>query len=367
MPPALNIAVFISSHGFGHAARATAVMNALAEKYSAAHFDIYTKAPAWFFQGSLAAAHRLHPILTDIGLIQETPMQEDLPATLRALDAFLPFDSTLISRLAQDLTQQDCRLALCDISPLGIAVAHAAGLPSVLIENFTWDWIYHGYAQVAHQFMPFIAYLHQVFSSATYHVQAAPICDPSPQAALTTAPIARKPLTPASATRTRLGIPPSARMILVTMGGIPERFDNLERIYGSKDIYLVIPGGSSHMEMRDSLILLPHHSHFYHPDLVFACDAVVGKAGYSTLSEAYHAGTPFAYLARPSFRESGPLTAFIEREMRGFEIPLSDFHSGAWIDRLPALLGMPRLQRQVINGADQVAEFCLRILPTHLG
>ncbi|HSV86657.1 MAG TPA: hypothetical protein VLH85_08775 [Levilinea sp.] len=358
----VNIAAFISAHGFGHAARAAAVMNAIAEKYSAVHFDIYTVAPAWFFQESLLAEHRLHPILTDIGIVQETPMQEDLPATLRALDAFLPFEPALVSRLAQDLRTKGCQVALCDISPLGIAVANAAGLPSILVENFTWDWIYQGYAQEAPRLEPFIAYLCQAFAAATYHIQAVPLCAPSPRAALTTSPIARNPVTPANIIRSRLGVPSTARLILVTMGGIPERFYNLERVSGSDDIYLVIPGGSNRVELRNHMILLPHHSSFYHPDLIYACNAVVGKAGYSTLSEAYHAGVPFAYFARPSFRESGPLSAFIDREMSGFEIPLSDYHSGAWIDHLPDLLELPRYQRKGINGADQVAEFCLNIL-----
>ena len=31
---------------------------------------------------------------------------------------------------------------MCDISPLGLMVAERAGLPSVLVENFTWDWLY---------------------------------------------------------------------------------------------------------------------------------------------------------------------------------------------------------------------------------
>jgi hypothetical protein len=109
-------------------------------------------------------------------------------------------------------------------------------------------------------------------------------------------------------------------------------------------------------------VLLPHHSDFYHPDLIHASDAVVGKAGYSTLSEAYHAAVPFAYIARPSFRESAPLTAFINREMNGFEIPLAEYHSGGWVEYLPALLDLPRPPRDGINGADQAAEFILQSL-----
>jgi UDP:flavonoid glycosyltransferase YjiC (YdhE family) len=362
VPADLRLAIFVSSHGFGHAARATAVLAALAEKHPAIHFDIYTKAPQWFFQESLKASYTYHPLLTDIGVVQETPMQEDLSATVRALDAFLPFDRALLARLAEELRSLGCQMVLCDIAPLGIAVAKAARLPSVLVENFTWDWIYGGYTQSAPGFERHIDYLHEVFTSANIHIQASPVCAPTSHADLTTAPIGRTPVTPPTEMRARLGVPPEARLVLVTMGGIPERFQNLDRISGTENIFLVIPGGSEMIQVRDHLVLLPHHSNFYHPDLIHASDAVVGKAGYSTLSEAYHAAVPFAYVARPTFRESGPLTAFIDREMNGFEIPLSEYHSGQWVERLPTLLKIPRPVRNSVNGADEAAELILNRL-----
>jgi hypothetical protein len=360
----LRIAAFISSHGFGHAARAAAVMSALADQHPSVHFDVYTKAPQWFFAESLSASYAYHPLLTDIGVVQETPMHEDLPTTVRALDSFLPFDPTLVKNLGCELRNHGANLVLCDISPLGIAAAKAAGLPSVLVENFTWDWIYAGYRTDEPGFDRHIPYLAETFASASYHIQATPVCDPSPAAALTTAPIGRKPLMIRAAMRARLGIPSGARLVLVTMGGIPERFQNLESVTGREDIFLVIPGGSDHVEVRHHVVLLPHHSNFYHPDLIHASDAVVGKAGYSTLSEAYHAAVPMAYIARPSFRESAPLTAFINREMNGFEIPLGEYHSGGWVEYLPALLDIPRPARDGINGADQVAKFILQTLGT---
>jgi UDP-N-acetylglucosamine:LPS N-acetylglucosamine transferase len=105
------------------------------------------------------------------------------------------------------------------------------------------------------------------------------------------------------------------------------------------------------------VVLLPHHSEFFHPDLLNACDAVVGKLGYSTLAEAYQAGIPFGYVQRPRFRESAVLAAYIQAEMRGLEIPAAHFEDGSWLSALPALLALPRLERQEPNGAVQVGEF----------
>ena len=49
----MRIAYFVTPHGFGHAARAAAVMVALQEIDPAIQFDIFTQVPRWFFQDSL--------------------------------------------------------------------------------------------------------------------------------------------------------------------------------------------------------------------------------------------------------------------------------------------------------------------------
>ena len=41
--------------------------------------------------------------------------------------------------------QHDVRLVIADAPPLGCAAAAAAGIPSVVVSNFTWDWIYQAY------------------------------------------------------------------------------------------------------------------------------------------------------------------------------------------------------------------------------
>ena len=45
-----RIAYFISPHGFGHAARAAAVMQAISDTDAAVGFEIFTTVPSWFFQ-----------------------------------------------------------------------------------------------------------------------------------------------------------------------------------------------------------------------------------------------------------------------------------------------------------------------------
>jgi len=126
----MRIACFISPHGFGHAARASAVMMALLKLNPALHFDIYTQVPTWFFEQTLVGHFTGHALLTDIGLAQTSALTEDVPETVRRLNKMLPFDEALLDRLAGELRGQGCRAVLCDIAPMGIMAAQTAGLPA---------------------------------------------------------------------------------------------------------------------------------------------------------------------------------------------------------------------------------------------
>lgn len=355
-----TIAYFISPHGYGHAARAAAVMAALAAQGPSVRFEIFTRVPAWFFQDSLALPFGYHDTPTDIGLVQKDSLNEDLPATIDRLDSFLPFEPTWLRELAGLVKRLKCRLVICDIAPLGIAVAHQAGLPAVLVENFTWDWIYEGYVSTNPRLRRHIAYLRDQFRAADYHIQTAPVCAARP-AVLTTLPVSRKIRQPARELRRQLGIADQAKVVLLTMGGFSWRYNFLEQLAHQPDLHFIMPGAVQQVEQRDNLLLLPHQSGIFHPDLVNASDVVIGKLGYSTLAEVYQAGIPFGYVPRPRFRESPALAAYVEQNMSGMAITEADFETGRWLAYLPGLLVRPRRRRQV-TGADQAARFIWNIV-----
>jgi hypothetical protein len=141
------------------------------------------------------------------------------------------------------------------------------------------------------------------------------------------------------------------------MGGVHLAYTFLEQLEDISGVHFVVPGPGKGREQRGNLVVLPPHSEFYHPDLVNACDVIIGKVGYSTLAETYRAGIPFGYVARSKFRESEPLTAYIDAQMNSLQIAETQFQNGDWLSSLPDLLAMPRLRRDGPNGADQVAEF----------
>jgi hypothetical protein len=354
MAPSLPIAVFISPHGYGHAARACAVMQALSELEPVTRFEVFTLVPEWLFEDSLTCPFTYHPLLTDIGVVQKTPLVEDLEETIRRLGGFLPFQASLVDGLARTLETLRCRLVLCDISPLGLAVAQQAGLPSVLVENFTWDWIYEPYLASIFRFSHPIAALAGLFEAATAHIQTEPVCRPDARFP-TVPPVSRVPRLPSNAVRRRLGVPADAPAVLLTMGGMPWRHGSLDPLEGHGEVFFVVPGAAERVERRGHLITLPHRSGFFHPDLVHASDAVVGKLGYSTVAEVYDAGVPFAYIQRPTFRESGPLAAFVNSHIPALPLHAADVTDGTWLARLPELLRHPKGVGPRASGAADAA------------
>ena len=356
-----SIGYFISPHGFGHAARASAVMAAMHDINSSIRFEIFTTIPEWFLLQSLSCPFTYHSLLTDIGMVQKTPLQEDLPETLQKLNNFLPYDESQIESISKDINKIGCQLIICDISPMGIVVAQKARVPSVLIENFTWDWVYENYVRADFPANQHVDYLKKIFKSANYHIQTEPVCHYW-NADLTVVPISRKTRTTPQQVRKSLGIPDESNAVIITMGGIPEKHNFLNQLKHHRDVHFIIPGSSQTTRFVDNLVLLPHHSDFFHPDLVNACDAVVGKLGYSTLAEIYYAGIPYGYIPRSTFKESEILELFVKERMSGCVISETRFQEGGWVSYLPELLALTRIKRNGPNGAEDVAQFIYKVL-----
>jgi len=357
-----RVAYFVSPHGFGHAARASGVMAAIHEIDPLIQFEIFTKVPLWFFEESVCAPFEYNSLLTDIGLVQETPMHADLAKTVKQLNEFMPFKTSDIGRLAEKVKTSECQLVVSDISPLGIAVAKEVGVPSILVENFTWDWVYQEYVGSDNRFKKHISYLKGLFETADYHVQTEPVCCHSSKADLTTLPVSRRVRSISKDIRKRLGAVSGSRLVMITMGGVSERNHSLRELPDYEDICFVIPGGGNSKEILRNVIILPHHSEFFHPDLINASDAIVGKVGYSTLAEVYHSGVPFGYIKRAHFQESEILASYIREHMKGVVIKEKKFQEGSWVTQLSELLALSRIKRKGPNGAEQVARFLLRLL-----
>ncbi len=350
----LSIAAFISPHGFGHAARSSAVL-AAAYRHSGAHAHLFTTAPRWFFEESLSA-FAYHETVVDVGFCQQSALVFDVEATVEALRELVPFNPEATERLAGQVLEAGCSVVLCDIAPLGVAVAEAAGLPSVLIENFSWPWLYEPLLSDAPELGDIGAELARWTERATVHVQTRPVCQRRGEFELVD-PVSREARLDRNEARRRLNIRPDSRLVVVTMGGYGEELPFLDRLRSVENIEFLVTGAEA-AESRRNLHLFDNKTPLFMPDVLRAADAVVAKLGYGTVSEVWREGLPFAWVTRPDFREMASLEAFAEEELSGWLLSSDRFRSGDWIGDLESLLNMPRRPNPV-GGAGRIARVLL--------
>ena len=341
-PP--NVACFATSHGFGHATRAVAILRALAKTAPGLTVNVFSTLPDWFWTENLSpdVPYHAHQLETDVGLVQKSPFEHDLDQTITRLERFLSFDDEALEDTRKTLRESKPDLILCDVSPLGLVLGKELGIPTVLVENFAWDWIYGAYLDEAPRFEPFVEQLGELFRSADLRIQTVPICERIENCPLVP-PIFRKFREPPERILEQLDLPPNSRYLLVTTGGIPQDFSFLDKLKGRPDLHFVITGNFSQLERADNLILLPHRSGFHFPDLVRASCGVVGKVGYGTVAETWGSKVPLFAVYRENFRESKHIKNFVNRDVPNLEASEADFLDGTWIDRIDEFLALPKV------------------------
>jgi UDP-N-acetylglucosamine:LPS N-acetylglucosamine transferase len=353
-----HIAYFITPHGYGHATRSIAIMAAWLEIDPQVHFHVVTAVNQALFNESLGDRFTYHYEICDVGLIQQDAMHIDEAATVKALEILVDPTRNDAQRLGKHLLDHQVEAVVCDIATLGLLAAKAVNLPLVLVENFTWDFIYRGYAKQAPLVAAYAERFTKVYRLADHHIQIDPPSEPVVTATLVP-PVARPFRESPEVIRQRFGVSDKETLVLITTGGVGHQFDFCRALADLAPVKFLLSGQATCES--DNLIHLDQPDLHYHPDLVRAADLVVGKIGYSTLTETYHAGTPFAYIRRPDFIEGLALKDFADTRMSAAEIEIRDFLSGAWIEKLDDYLALEPLREEKPNGADFAAQHLMNL------
>ncbi len=350
-----TIGCFISPHGYGHATRICAILEALNTSVDFEAHLYSTVDKSIFSQGRFC--YQLHKQLTDIGFFQKDAFHLDIAKTCDALKRFIPFDEKVIDSLAERCAGHS--FVLCDISALGIAVAARAGIASVLLENFTWDWLYAPYTPKNTQLQFYSNYLKKIYKNADYHIQTEPVCLPG-QADLVCAPIFRTVREQVELVRKNLECS-GLKTVLITLGGIGFKPQFMQELQHNPNYEFIITGQDKHVRIGNNVLLLDRSTIHYHPDLINLADLTVFKCGYSTLAECYQVGKPSLCIRREGFAESKVLESFIQQNMRTVLISQQDFTSGRWLELLDNIdTTSPEPAKQ--NGAEAVATFLTSLL-----
>ena len=210
----ISIAYYISSHGYGHAARQQAVINELIRRGAGVH--VRTAAPQKFFPH----ATTYHEQRYDIGLIQPDALSYDIPASFQWLADFLKQADSVIEQEAAFIRETGIRLVVADMPQIAFDIAEAAGVPSVLVSHFAWDWVYDHYMDDYPQYRYLVEAIRTSYRKAT-HVLRMPFAhDFSLFKQVEDIPLVFNPVTQShDEIMAAHDIPPDCRIALLSMGG----------------------------------------------------------------------------------------------------------------------------------------------------
>jgi L-arabinokinase len=340
----LHIVYYISGHGFGHTSRSIELIKALAAAQPSATVLVKTAAPSWLFEAIAGPSVAVLPFEADTGITQQDSLHIDEGESLRRASAFYDGFDALAAREAAFLQSTDATLVLGDIPPLAHAAAARAGIPSVAIGNFTWDWIYAGYESFAREAPGVIRAVRDAYALATRALRLPLHGGFEPMAAVTLdIPfIARRSMRNPADTRRALGVPHDRPFVVASFGayGLTAAYDSIAM---SERLTVLSPGST-----------LP--AGFAYQDVVAAADLVITKPGYGIVSECAANGTPLLYTSRGRFVEYDVFVAEMPRVVQCRFIPQDDLMAGRWRPHIEALLEQsPPPERARIDGAQAAA------------
>lgn len=364
-----SVVFYISGHGFGHASREIELINALGPLIPGHEIVVRTSAARWLFDHTVRVPFTFIEGDCDTGIVQIDSLHLDEAATIERAALFYRALPQHVEREAALLRAHDARLVMSDAPPLACAAAASAGVPAIVVSNFTWDWIYEGYRDALRAAPDLVPTVKDAYRSATEAWRLPMHGGFETFGRITDLPwIARHARHEPTAVRGALGLPADTPLALSSFGGYgvhdldPARLDCLDA-FG-----VVITG-------HQPPASLPHGVHFVderriydaglrYEDLVSAVDVVVTKPGYGIIAECIANTTAMLYTSRGRFREYDVMVAQMPRVLRCEFIANDALLAGRWREPLIRLLRQPQpAESPATDGAETAA----RMIAERLG
>ena len=343
----MTIVFYISGHGFGHASRDVELVNAIAAADGDVRFVVRALIPDWLFTRARTTLD-VQKVATDTGLVQIDSLRFDEEETVRQAAAFYRTFNERADAEALVLEGARADLVVGDIPPLAFAAAARAGVKSLALGNFTWDWIYGIYPAFDTLAPDVIPAIRAAYATATRALRLPFHGGFEPMAAVTDdiPLIARRSRRDPAETRRLLGVAAGRPFVLASFGayGAPLPYDAI-RASGQFTLLVV--------EQLAPQGLL-------YEDLVAAADVVVSKPGYGIVSECIANNTALLYTSRGHFIEYDVFVAEMPRWLRCRFISQEDLMAGRWAGAISALLAQPAPpDRARVDGAEIAAAIIL--------
>ena len=371
-----SIVFYISGHGLGHAARSIEVINAILAKRPETRVGVRTSAPRWLFDLSVKGKVQFSTLECDTGVVQVDALTLDEADSIRRAAAF---HSDLVTRAASEtrvLRELGAGLIVGDLPPLAFAVGASAGIASIGLGNFTWDWIYADYPRVrlAPSLLPAIR---GAYAKASMALRL-----PMSGGFESFSNVKDIPFIARHAAKTRdevikiLKLPAEKPFILSSFGGYGLQSLDTEQLTKFKKYTVLqtvnVPmsrarSAATLTDKKGSLVTINEEGMYdvgiRYEDLVGASEAVVTKPGYGIISEAIANDAALLYTSRGHFPEYDVLVEEMPKYLRNAFINPDDLFAGKWESHVDKLLAQAKIKKKPeTNGADVAAEILLKAL-----
>lgn len=355
------LVAYLSGHGFGHFTRSEAVLAPLAKDFEV-HVRTNDRALALARRAPWAASVTEADV--GPGVVQRGPLESDVEETRRQLERHVArFEESAALEVAA-LRALGAQGVYADVPPIAFEAAHGARLPCVGLANFSWSWIYEGFASCA----PLAARLKEAEALATWLLKL-PFDGGLEHFRGERIPlVARRPTRSRAEARRLLPLPPGEErpVVLLSFGGFGDALDLGHAAQRNQEFFFVSFAASS--VTAENLAVLPHDHAHPHQDLVLASDAILGKPGYGTVAEAIVARKPFVITPRGDFREYPVLVAGIEEHLPSARVTLDELLSGEWTPAIRRALAAPAPPSVLgVDGAEVAARRVREVLRERAG
>jgi len=343
-----HLLVDLSSHGFGHFAQTSVVLNALHTLEPNLKITVRGTLPEALVKERLAMPVTYLRHALDIGMVMRNAVEVDAAASFDYYRGFHQHFQSHIDAEVELLNTLKPDLLLANVPYVSLAAANASGIPSLAMCSLNWADIFQNFCQHFSGADNIIQQIRQTYNAANHFLMVTPHMPmPSLNNGLAIPPIAHTGQRRVERLRELVGNA-KARFVLVSLGGIPTPI-NTEHWPVFEDVYWVVGEGIE--SSRDDVIT---HAAIDLPfiDLLTSCDVIITKTGYGTLVEAVASQTPVICIERGNWPEEPALFDWVNQEGYLQTLSMQDFEEGRFGNHVAAGLETEWLKAPVkCNGA----------------
>ncbi|CAH2069789.1 unnamed protein product [Thlaspi arvense] len=322
----LVFAYYVTGHGFGHATRVVEVVRHLISSGHRVH--VVSAAPEFVFTMEIHSPNlSIRKVLLDSGSVQSDALTVDRRASLEKYCeiAVEPRESILATEV-EWLKSIKANLVVSDVVPIACRAAANAGIRSVCVTNFSWDFIYAEYVMAAgHHHRSIVWQIAEDYSHCEFLIRLPGYCPMPAFHDVIDIPLVVRPLHKTrEEVRRELGVPENVKLLIFNFGGQPTGWKLKEEYLPAGWLCLVI--------------------------------SRLGKIGYGTVSEALAYKLRFIFVRRDYFNEEPFLRKMLEYYQGGVEIIRRDLLAGCWAPYLERAVTLKPCYDGGIDGGEVAAK-----------